>query len=427
MSGVDGEARGRSGVRPWLIAGLVCAVAATAALVFSQDVRWLRLGIVAALWAALLGAFLAGRYRRQADHALDEADQAQELYELELEREIAARREFELEVESELRRDLEAESRSDLDSLRAEIATLRSNLERLLGGEFTYERVALTAQSTRMRPPRYDQSYLPSGESDNGDKRKLLSPAYSLDEGLAEQRTELISKVFEAGLSASQPIKRMPTEPPREHRPEPPREYRPEPPPATPAASPKRQPEPSPKRRSEPAREVRPSAEAPLAPVAFHEPPPTSNGDLSARFAKQFDLDWRPSWEESFPPGDAPSWTSSVDADTPSPSSETTGATDQPSWDAFEPTTADAGNGNSTLPERALEIQRENRPGGRRRKPEAEDEPDPLRVIGGRHSHPADEREPAAPSGAHGAGRSVADLLAAHGAAETPRRHRRKE
>src|SRR5690349_4497854 len=79
---------------------LVLGLGATLVLVFSDDARFLKLGIVAALWAALVGAFLAARFRRQVTDKTDNSAELRAIYELELEREIAARREYELELEA---------------------------------------------------------------------------------------------------------------------------------------------------------------------------------------------------------------------------------------------------------------------------------------------------------------------------------------
>ncbi|HEU5110127.1 MAG TPA: DUF6779 domain-containing protein, partial [Micromonosporaceae bacterium] len=46
--------------------GLVLAVGAAIVLVLSDDQRILRLGVLAALWAALVGAFVAAKYRGKA-------------------------------------------------------------------------------------------------------------------------------------------------------------------------------------------------------------------------------------------------------------------------------------------------------------------------------------------------------------------------
>ena len=90
--------------RALLVAAVVLAVGATGVLIISDELKWLRLGIVAALWAALAGAFLAARYRRQIADQEEAAAERQERYELELEREVAARREYELEVTAEAKR-----------------------------------------------------------------------------------------------------------------------------------------------------------------------------------------------------------------------------------------------------------------------------------------------------------------------------------
>jgi hypothetical protein len=134
----------------WVGAVLLCA-AATGVLVLSEDARLLRLGIVAALWAALLGAFAVARLRYRASEDEDRESELKRIYELELEKEIAARREFELEAENEARRRVAEESDGELESLRSELATLRQSLEQILGGDVLFERVALRAESTRVR------------------------------------------------------------------------------------------------------------------------------------------------------------------------------------------------------------------------------------------------------------------------------------
>lgn len=130
---------------------VVLALVAAATLVLSDDMRWIRLGAVAALWAALSGAFVAVRSRARAGDAGQRAADLQRIYELELEREVAARREHELQVETRLRSKVEEESRDDIAALREELRSLRATLEGLLGGQVLVERYALHAESTRMR------------------------------------------------------------------------------------------------------------------------------------------------------------------------------------------------------------------------------------------------------------------------------------
>jgi hypothetical protein len=194
MTGAGDDLRGRLLGRPWLIVGFVLTVSATLALVLSNDLRWLRLGIVAALWAALIGAFLAMKYRKHAAQTEDAVAEAQTVYELELEREIAARREFELEIEAETKERADAESRDELDALRAEVVALRESLQSLFGGEVFYERVALTAQATRMRSIKDDR--LVTASDSNGKPAPAQLVAGKSAE-VIEHPTELIERVIE--------------------------------------------------------------------------------------------------------------------------------------------------------------------------------------------------------------------------------------
>lgn len=201
MTGVGSDSPGRLIGRPWVIVGLLLAVAATVALAFADQARWLKLGIVAALWAALIGTFVAAKYRRQVARTEEAQAQAQSAYELELEREIAARREYELQIEAETRQRVEAESRDQLDALHAEVTSLRESLQALFGGEVLYERVALTAQSTRMRSL-HDESPVVAASENNGSPTQL---AYGEpDPGTAERPTELIGQVPPAPAAEQQ-------------------------------------------------------------------------------------------------------------------------------------------------------------------------------------------------------------------------------
>lgn len=394
MSAGHEDARGHRSSRSWLIAGVIFAVMATAVLVLSTDARWLRLGIVAALWAALLSAFLATHYRRQADRIEDSMVDAQEVYELELEREIAARREYELEIEADARLRAEEHSRAEIDALRGEVATLRATLEKLFGGEVLYERVALTAQSTRMRA--FEESKPPPKAlpARNGDIPSVITPArengkpsengkpaeYAKPreyDKVAEARTELIARVLDPGPRREGPPPRREPEGlswfSREAKPEPPKPHFVD---EVSSGRTRRQTERKPERTT--------------------QPHPTESGDLSAALSGGWPS-LEPTWEELSRARQEPR------QETPS-----------------EPV-------NRTLPAEAQEIQR-NAPGGRRRKPEPEEEPARPRA---RHYKPDPEPEPEPPppppSGSHSSGRSVSELLAAYGSDEPRRRRRRDE
>lgn len=116
-----------------LTALLVLAIVSSSALVFTDKVALLKLAVVVALWAAVVGAFVSFIYRRQADLDQAKSRDLKLVYDLQLDREISARREYELSIESQLRRELASEMRAqtsdEVASLRAELAALRANLE----------------------------------------------------------------------------------------------------------------------------------------------------------------------------------------------------------------------------------------------------------------------------------------------------------
>jgi hypothetical protein len=174
-----------------MMSTVVMAAAAAAVLaVGTQDARLLRLGLVAALWAALLGAFAAAQMRREARSSAEHAARLRSTYQLELEREVTARRVHTLTVERELREQAELTQRRELGELRAELAAMRANLERLGGAAPSkigpskiepskieiVERVTLHAESTRVLPmPAQPRSIDGSGVSGTGVSDRVVS------------------------------------------------------------------------------------------------------------------------------------------------------------------------------------------------------------------------------------------------------------
>ncbi|KAA0022063.1 DUF6779 domain-containing protein [Antrihabitans cavernicola] len=169
--------RGRRSAGQYFI-GAIIALALTASVVslFFDSARLLRIGVVIAVWAALLGAFAMHKYRRDAAIDQAKARDLQTVYELQLEREISARREFELGVESRVRDELRPDAH-ELAGLRSELASLRNSLEMLFDGKLPVDRVALRADSTRVQElasgPYSSYQPAPSGlfVPDNGSPR----------------------------------------------------------------------------------------------------------------------------------------------------------------------------------------------------------------------------------------------------------------
>ncbi|MBI3212832.1 MAG: hypothetical protein HYZ38_03360 [Mycobacterium sp.] len=165
----SGDRIRRGGRRPgWalLTVLLVLAIAASTALVFTNRVELLKLAVILSLWAAVVGAFVSVIYRRQSDADAAKARDLKLVYDLQLDREISARREYELNVETHLRRELASELRAssadEVAALRAELAALRTSLEILFDTDLAHRPAIETDRSYAewtppSQPPRPDR------------------------------------------------------------------------------------------------------------------------------------------------------------------------------------------------------------------------------------------------------------------------------
>jgi hypothetical protein len=187
----------RGGRRPgWLLLTvlLVLAIAASSALVFTNRVELLKLAVILALWAAVVGAFVSVIYRRQSDADQAKARDLKMVYDLQLDREISARREYELTVETHLRRELASELRAqaadEVAALRAELAALRTNLEILFDTDLaqrpaieTERGYAQWAGSAEVpRPDRVASSRVTAAPVDDDTTRTAESPIIDVPE-----------------------------------------------------------------------------------------------------------------------------------------------------------------------------------------------------------------------------------------------------
>ena len=191
--------------------GTVVLVAAAAVVlaVGAQDARLLRLGLIAALWAALLGAFAAARMRREINSDANRVDELRTVYQLELEREVAARREHMLTVEHELREQAQHAERGEIAALRAELVAMRANLEKLLGGEPLVERLEVRAESARLLPmAAYRHKF---GDSPNFDDRRGATAAFGATAKVTQvapqiaPQPQIAHSLTAAGLSVRSP------------------------------------------------------------------------------------------------------------------------------------------------------------------------------------------------------------------------------
>lgn len=150
-SSSNGAAGGSGQVAQWLLGlFIVLAVIASLLMVFGGDISLTgSLAVISALWAAVIGAVLVTKYRRQADVAELRSRDQRDVYELQLEREIAARRQYESEVEIAIRHEVAEENNEEFEALKAQVLALRANLEELLGNPLPEVPLALRPERRR--------------------------------------------------------------------------------------------------------------------------------------------------------------------------------------------------------------------------------------------------------------------------------------
>lgn len=124
------------------------ALVASVMLFLCEDPKLLRLDVVVALWAFVFGVGVTQLHRTVPVQSNQKELALQQMYEMELEREIAARRDFEMGLEVQLRRELENGLRSDVDELRRDISTMWQILETWM---VTADRGPLRATSVRLK------------------------------------------------------------------------------------------------------------------------------------------------------------------------------------------------------------------------------------------------------------------------------------
>lgn len=120
-----------------IIALVILAVVASIVMLISGSAAALKIALIAALWAAVVGFFLVMRYRRQAEESVTKLELQERAHRAELKQARAAEGK-------------ELPDQQILDEIRTELASIRKQIEDLSGHEFTYEPAALHAEARRI-------------------------------------------------------------------------------------------------------------------------------------------------------------------------------------------------------------------------------------------------------------------------------------
>lgn len=140
------------GLSKFLMIGLVAlALIASVVTVMTDSDGWMKIAILAALWAAFIGVFLVVRYssalkNEREQHSLREGE-----HRAELEREKSRAREELARAESDFAQRAKATRDEQIEMLRAEVENLRSQLEGMGAGDLSdYGPRAVRARAERI-------------------------------------------------------------------------------------------------------------------------------------------------------------------------------------------------------------------------------------------------------------------------------------
>ena len=148
-----------------MIGLLILAVVASLLMLFMNSDFWLKIAVIAALWAAVLGAILVSRYSSALTAERDRNRQLQRMHTSELRREKSEHHQREAMLESSYEQRMRDQRDEHLEQLRQELAVLRSQLTSLTGRDYSEEQASVHARAERVRelggtstPPAQPQS-----------------------------------------------------------------------------------------------------------------------------------------------------------------------------------------------------------------------------------------------------------------------------
>ncbi|MBV7294126.1 DUF6779 domain-containing protein [Corynebacterium sp. TAE3-ERU16] len=134
-----------------LVVLVVLAVVAVVVMLFTGSDVALKISVVAALWAAVLGIILVARYRGQVAAVERERELAEREYEEDLRLETAVHREQEHILQQSYLESLDEYRDTALAEIREQLEAMRAQLEELSGQTWSYEPAALQAEARRIQ------------------------------------------------------------------------------------------------------------------------------------------------------------------------------------------------------------------------------------------------------------------------------------
>ena len=146
----DNRSNDRGQLWLWGLVGL--AILATIIMLLTDSNVGLKIALLAALWAAAIGAFMVSRSRHDKLAAERELELAKQAHAAELKAQEAELENSKTSLElARAQEGLPVVDTDVLQEIKDELAALRTQLEELAGREWGYEPAALQAEARRVR------------------------------------------------------------------------------------------------------------------------------------------------------------------------------------------------------------------------------------------------------------------------------------
>lgn len=174
----DNSENSVGGMSRALMFGLILlALVASLLMLYMDSEAWLKVAVIAALWAAFIGAVLVSRYSSALSAERDRSRQLQRFHTAELEREKSEHQKREAMLESSYEQRIRDQRDEHLEQLRQELAVMRQQLAAMSGGEFGEEQTSVRAKAERVRE--IENSVNAASAARPGEKRHAGSSAAS--------------------------------------------------------------------------------------------------------------------------------------------------------------------------------------------------------------------------------------------------------
>jgi len=246
-----------------IIVGL--SVICTVVMLFSGSTGAMKIAVILALWAAILGLILVASYRRRFEFERERLRSEKARFVAELEKEQIAHREQELLLEQRYLDNLRASQDETLAAIRAQLDAVRGQIEALTGTVMSFETPTISAM---WAPPQELEATQNAAQAEDSQEPVEAEPVTGEFEATgtksdSDQGDSHFDTSSFAEVSWVAPKQEQERAPPRNQNPDP----KPEPqPPPKPQPQPQPKPEVKPDPKPQPKPEVK--AEAQSAPHA---------------------------------------------------------------------------------------------------------------------------------------------------------------